>query len=134
MKRTLLISLVTLVMMMGMPLTSHLYADDEVYSNFSVDKLPVYDNQENWYPCVNYVIQNLQVFPQNEGRVICQLVVEKDGSIEEVTAVRSCGDKAVDNEVIRLLKTTSKKWAPAQKNGEAVRCKIMIPVNVSPKK
>ena len=62
-----------------------------------------------------------------QGRVICQFVVEKDGSITDIVVVRGV-DKSLDNEAIRLIKTMP-KWKAGKQRGKAVRVKFTLPVN-----
>lgn len=61
-----------------------------------------------------------------EGRVIVQFVVDTDGSVTEPSIVRGV-DKAIDDEVIRLVKTMP-KWTPGKENGKIVPVKYTIPV------
>ena len=63
-----------------------------------------------------------------QGRVICQFVVNKDGSIVDVEVVRSGGDPSLDKEAIRVIKTMP-KWKPGKQRGKAVRVKYTVPVN-----
>lgn len=63
-----------------------------------------------------------------QGRVICQFVVNKDGSIVDVEVVRSGGDASLDKEAIRVIKSMP-KWSPGQQRGKAVRVKYTVPVN-----
>ena len=63
-----------------------------------------------------------------QGRVICQFVVNKDGSIVEVEVVRSGGDASLDKEAIRLMKSMP-KWKPGMQRGKPVRVKFTVPVN-----
>lgn len=63
-----------------------------------------------------------------QGRVICQFVVNKDGSIVDVEVVRSGGDASLDKEAIRVIKSMP-KWHPGQQRGKAVRVKYTVPVN-----
>jgi len=62
-----------------------------------------------------------------QGRVICQFVVEKDGSITDIQVVRSAGDKSLDNEAVRVIKTMP-KWHPGKQRGKAVRVRFTLPV------
>ena len=62
-----------------------------------------------------------------QGRVICQFVVNKDGSIEDIQVVRSAGDKSLDNEAVRVIKTMP-KWHPGKQRGKAVRVRFTLPV------
>lgn len=63
-----------------------------------------------------------------EGRVICQFVVNRDGSIVDVVVVRSAGDQYLDNEAIRVIKSMP-KWKPGKQKGKPVRVKYTIPIN-----
>ena len=63
-----------------------------------------------------------------QGRVICQFVVNKDGSIVEVELVRSGGDASLDKEAVRVIKSMP-KWKPGKQRGKAVRVKYTVPVN-----
>ena len=63
-----------------------------------------------------------------QGRVICQFVVNKDGSIVDVEVVRSGGDPSLDKEAIRVIKSMP-RWKPGKQRGKAVRVKYTVPVN-----
>ena len=63
-----------------------------------------------------------------QGRVICQFVVNRDGSIVDVVAVRSSGDASLDKEAIRVIKSMP-KWKPGKQRGKPVRVKYTVPVN-----
>jgi protein TonB len=62
-----------------------------------------------------------------QGRVICQFVVNRDGSIVDVEVVRSV-DPSLDKEAIRVIKAMP-NWAPGKQRGKAVRVKYTLPVN-----
>ncbi|NDP20960.1 MAG: energy transducer TonB [Paludibacter sp.] len=62
-----------------------------------------------------------------QGRVICQFVVNKDGSIVDVEVVRSV-DASLDKEAIRVIKSMP-KWSPGKQRGKPVRVKYTLPVN-----
>jgi TonB family protein len=61
-----------------------------------------------------------------QGRVICQYVVEKDGSISSVQVVRSV-HPLLDAEACRVLYSMP-KWIPGKQRGEIVRVKYTLPV------
>lgn len=63
-----------------------------------------------------------------QGRVICQFVVNKDGSIVEVEVVRSGGDPSLDKEAVRVIKSMP-KWKPGQQRGKPLRVKYTVPIN-----
>lgn len=61
-----------------------------------------------------------------QGRVIVQYVVEKDGSISEVTVSKSI-DPSLDIEALRVVKSMP-RWRPGKQNGKPVRVKYTMPV------
>ena len=61
-----------------------------------------------------------------QGRVVVKFVVEKDGSIDQVTIVRGV-DKDLDREAVRVVKKMP-KWQPGKNNGVAVRSYFNLPV------
>ena len=63
-----------------------------------------------------------------QGRVVCQFVVNKDGSIDDIEVVRSGGDPSLDKEAVRLIRSMP-KWKPGRHKGKAVRVKYAVPVN-----
>ena len=63
---------------------------------------------------------------RNQGRVIVQFVVNKDGSIVDVKVVRGV-DPYLDKEAIRVI-STMPKWKPGEQRGKPVRCKFTVPV------
>ncbi|MDO9154217.1 MAG: energy transducer TonB [Paludibacter sp.] len=62
-----------------------------------------------------------------QGRVICQFVVNRDGSIVDVEVVRSV-DPSLDKEAIRVIKSMP-NWSPGKQRGKSVRVKYTLPVN-----
>ena len=63
-----------------------------------------------------------------QGRVICQFVVIKDGSIVDVVVVRSSGEPSLDKEALRVINSMP-KWKPGKQRGKPVRVKYTVPVN-----
>ena len=63
-----------------------------------------------------------------QGSVICQFVVEKDGSISNIQVNRSSGEPSFDREAIRVMKLMP-KWKPGKQRGKPVRVKCTVPVN-----
>jgi len=61
-----------------------------------------------------------------QGRVVVKFVVEKDGSIGQVTIAKGV-DKDLDREAIRVVKKMP-KWQPGKNNGVAVRSYFTLPV------
>ena len=61
-----------------------------------------------------------------KGTVICQFVVEKDGSLSDIRIVRPI-DPQLDREAIRVVKSMD-KWLPGIQDHEKVRVKYTLPV------
>jgi TonB family protein len=62
-----------------------------------------------------------------QGRVIVNFVVEKDGSLSDIKAVRSPGYGAAE-EAVRVM-SLSPKWNPGIQNGRRVRVQFSVPIN-----
>ncbi|MTK52923.1 M56 family metallopeptidase [Paludibacter sp.] len=62
-----------------------------------------------------------------QGRVICQFIVETDGSISSVQVVRSI-DPLLDAEACRVLYSMP-KWIPGKQRGQVVRVKYTLPIS-----
>lgn len=80
----------------------------------------------------NYLAKNVK-YPKADlgknlqGRAVVQFVVELDGSLTDVKAVRS-PSVAMGEEAVRVFKN-SPKWKPGKVNGKAVRAQYYVPVN-----
>lgn len=61
-----------------------------------------------------------------EGKVYVQFVVDKDGSVTEVQAVKGIG-AGCDEEAVRVLQK-SPKWSPPKQRGKPVKQRIIIPI------
>jgi len=62
-----------------------------------------------------------------QGRVVCEFIVEKDGSISHLKVVKSV-DATLDREALRVLRQMP-AWKPGERLGEAVRVKFSVPFN-----
>ena len=60
------------------------------------------------------------------GRVVVQFVVEKDGSVSDVHAVKKV-DPSLDKEAERVVKSMP-RWNPGRQNGSPVRVKYTLPL------
>lgn len=63
---------------------------------------------------------------QVQGKVYISFVVEKDGSITDVTVMRGIG-YGCDEEALRVIKK-SPRWKPGMQNNKPVRVKYNIPI------
>lgn len=116
---------------------------DEIFNFAVVENKPVYPGCEKYatedekFQCFNssiikHINKNFK-FPEMarqmgiQGRIYVNFVVEKDGSISNVTIARSV-DKLLDDEAIRVVKKLP-KFAPAKQRGKAVRMQYTVPIN-----
>ena len=61
-----------------------------------------------------------------QGRVICNFVVERDGSITDVQVVRGV-DPSLDREAVRVIQQMP-RWKPGKHRGSAGRVRFTLPV------
>lgn len=61
-----------------------------------------------------------------QGRVICNFVIEKDGSVSDVQIVRGI-DPHLDDEAIRVIEAMP-KWKPGMQKEEIVRTRFTLPI------
>lgn len=61
-----------------------------------------------------------------QGRVIVKFIVERDGSLSNISVVKPLGH-GCSEEAIRLVKSMP-KWQPAKNDGKAVRVSQMLPI------
>ena len=62
-----------------------------------------------------------------QGKVICQFVIEKNGSIKEVSVLKSI-HPSLDKEAVRILKSMP-KWKPGKQGGKPVRVRFTLPIS-----
>jgi periplasmic protein TonB len=77
-----------------------------------------------------YVGNNYQT-PEEEGlkgKVYVSFVVEKDGSLTDIKAVRDIG-YGTGAEAVRVLKKCP-RWTPGVQNGKPVRCTYTLPISI----
>ena len=63
----------------------------------------------------------------SQGKSFINFVVNSDGSIQNVTVLRSSGDIHLDNEAVRVV-SSMPKWNPGKQQGKAVRVRFILPV------
>lgn len=104
-----------------------LVGEDPVYQ--IADNMPEFPG--GMTACLQYLARNIKypVTAQKEGaqgKVIVQMVIEKDGSVDHVSIVRSITPE-LDAEAARVVKSMP-KWKPATVKDKAVRCRYTVPV------
>ena len=78
-----------------------------------------------------YIAENMKYPAQArrmgiEGKVYVQFVVDKDGSLTEVQAVKGIG-AGCDEEAVRVIKGAP-KWSPPKQRGKPVKQRIVVPI------
>lgn len=78
-----------------------------------------------------YVSDNLKYPAQArrmgiEGKVFVQFVVDRDGSLSEVQAIRGIG-AGCDEEAVRVIQGAP-KWNPGKQRGRPVRVRMILPI------
>ena len=82
---------------------------------------------------MKYLSDNIQ-YPSKakenkwEGTVLCELVVEKDGSINEAKVLKSSGYQLLDIEALRVV-LNMPKWTAGMQNGDSVRVIFALPIS-----
>jgi protein TonB len=61
-----------------------------------------------------------------EGKVFIEFIVDKDGSITEVTVMKGIGG-GCDEEALRVIKAAP-KWKPGKQRGQPVKVKMVVPI------
>ena len=95
-------------------------ADNDVYN--MVDQSAKF--QDGYNSIIKFVQENIK-FPaeakENDvhGRLMLSVVVEKDGSLSDITVKKGLG-YGLDEEIVRIIKMMP-KWQPAQHKGKTVR-------------
>jgi len=101
--------------------------DEEVFQN--VDKKPEFPGGQT---ALERFIKNHLRHPVSvregdlNGRVVCEFVVNKDGSVSDIEVVRS-NYPTMNDEVVRMLQEMP-RWEPGELNGESVRVRYTLPV------
>ena len=63
-----------------------------------------------------------------EGKVFVEFVVQKDGSISDIKAVKGI-DALCDEEAVIAVKAATTTWVPGKVNGVAVKQRMVLPVS-----
>ena len=105
---------------------------DEVYD--VVDLMPSFPG--GYGKMLTYINENIR-YPKDmedsgiQDRVVCQFIVNKDGSISDIEVVRSLGE-SMDREAVRVI-SSMPKWYPGKHEGRTVKVKYTLPVMFSSK-
>lgn len=94
-----------------------------------VEQMPTFPGGQE--ALLKYITSNLRyptIAQENgvQGSVICQFVVDRDGSVKNVRVVRSL-DPSCDKEAVRVIQSLP-KWIPGKQNGRAVPVYYTVPI------
>ncbi len=102
---------------------------DEIYNATSIEVYPEFvGGMKEW---TKFIQKNLRYPPMamdqgKQGKVFVSFVVEKDGTVSNVTLLRGIGF-GCDEEALRVI-GKSPKWKPGKQNGQNVRVKYTMPL------
>lgn len=77
----------------------------------------------------NYRLPQEALKNKVSGRIFLSFIVEKDGSLSNITSIRDLGYSTGDKGV-RVLKM-SPKWKPGMLNGQPIRISYGLPININ---
>lgn len=103
-------------------------ASNKVYE--VVEQMPTFPGGDA--ALMKYLAENIK-YPvsaqkaKEQGRVVVQFIVEKDGAVTGVKTVRSV-TPALDAEAVRVIKAMP-KWTPGKQGGQPVRVNYNVPVS-----
>jgi TonB family protein len=109
-------------------LTESVQSDAEVFSVVDESAEPI-DGMTEYYKFLGSDIK----YPEEarlkgiSGRVFVEFVVNLDGSISDIKAIKGIG-YGCDEEAVRVM-SSSPHWKPGKKNGSFVKQRMVIPIN-----
>ncbi len=104
--------------------------DEEAVSFRVVEDLPQFPGGP--VEMMKWLTRNLK-FPKQleerkiQGKVVAEFIVNKDGSITNVSIAVSSKNRIFDGEVLRVLRMMP-RWTAGMQNGQPCRTKVCIPV------
>lgn len=103
---------------------------DEIHDMVTIEAFPEFEGgMKAWYKFIskNLRYPGMALEQEKQGKVFVSFVVERDGSISNVTVSRSAGF-GMDEEAVRVIKK-SPKWKPGKQNGQNVRVRYNMPIS-----
>lgn len=121
---------VTKVEISGHPDKMESLTSDGKETFYIVEAMPKFDggNLETFRNWVQTKVKYPEIAKSNgiEGTVFVSFIVKDDGTLGDISILRSV-DPSLDNEVIRVLKT-SPAWEPGRQRGKKVNVSFSVPV------
>lgn len=102
------------------PNDSTIYRVTEIMPAFPGGQLALFKYIEENFRCMDSI-------SESKGIIICEFVVEVDGSLSNVEIVRSSGNHLLDAEAIRIIKQMP-NWTSGKQKGIPVKVKYNIPI------
>ncbi|MES2418128.1 MAG: TonB family protein [Bacteroidota bacterium] len=102
---------------------------NEIFNAAGVDIYPEFPGgMAAWAKFIQKNLRYPNMAQENEiqGKVFLSFVIEKDGSITDVSIIRGIGS-GCDEEAVRVIKK-SPKWKSGQQNNQAVRVRYTMPI------
>lgn len=100
---------------------------DEILPFLPAEDMPVFPGNVQKWVAQNVKYPQIAVENGIEGKVYIQFVIEKDGSVSNITVVRGV-DAMIDKEAVRVI-SSMPKWQPGKQRGKAVRVSYTIPIS-----
>lgn len=105
--------------------------EDEIIPFILVEQKPTFEGKDanEFSRWVNTKLVYPEIAKENgsQGRVYLSFIVDKDGSVTDVKVLRSSSDATLDNEALRVVKS-SPKWEPGRQRDRAVKVTYTFPV------
>lgn len=106
------------------------YQDTNIYSVVEImPSFPGGDDARIHFLATNMIYPKAAKEKGIQGTVYITFVVEKDGSVSDVSVLRGIGG-GCDEEAVRIVKQLP-KWTPAYQNGKPVRVQFFMPIRFS---
>ncbi|MNG07544.1 Gram-negative bacterial tonB protein [compost metagenome] len=95
-----------------------------------LDKMPEFPGgMAKFYTYVGNNFQKPELDAEKTLRVYVSFVIERDGSITDITVIKDPG-YGLGKEAIRVLKSIKAKWTPGILNGKTVRTAYNLPITI----
>ena len=107
--------------------------EPEIFDPFVLEEQALFNGKPAEDAFRSYIGQNL-TFPQIAidngifGKVFVQFVIDQRGNVVDVQVVRGV-DPSLDNEALRLIKSTSGMWTPGKQSGKPVKVRYTFPIS-----
>jgi periplasmic protein TonB len=92
-----------------------------------VEQMPAFDGDVTKYLANNIRYPEMARESGTKGKVVIRFVVNEDGSVSNLTVLKSIGS-GCEEEAMRVIKSMP-KWKPGKQNGKAVKVYFTLPIN-----